>query len=151
MYGGCRAESQRCVRKISSCSKWVTLHQTFHLVPTPAKVNCGCAAKMGSQSIEVVILTSMLKKNKTRPILTQRKLMGLLHLRPHWWPLSHLNFAYMVLNHDFSMVAYVGWKLLSKGTNGRVSRCQEETTCKGRLVNNKNYWVKVVLQNKHGM
>lgn len=43
-------------------------------------------------------------------------------------PMSHLIFAYMTLNHDFSMVAYVGWKLLPKDTKGRFNIRGQEAT-----------------------
>lgn len=42
--------------------------------------------------------------------------------------MSHLIFTYMTLNHDFSMVAYVGWKLLPKDTKGRFNIRDQETT-----------------------
>lgn len=36
-------------------------------------------------------------------------------------PVSHLIFAYMTLNHDFSMLAYVDWKLLPIDAKGRFT------------------------------
>lgn len=43
-------------------------------------------------------------------------------------PVSRLIFAYMTLNHDFSMVAYVDWKLLPKDTKGRFNIGSKEAT-----------------------
>lgn len=42
--------------------------------------------------------------------------------------MSRLIVAYMTLNHDFSMAAYVGWKLLPKDTKGRFNVRGQEAT-----------------------